>query len=266
MVEPQAATASPTGASFFGTLGHFIKGGLLGGALGLVFAGLVFYVLVIGFLYCEQPIHGAAQTAIAIPYVDGAVLTPPIAALDLEPPDGKQDKSIDMDYLAACWDLFWAAVDNPNVLRALAVWAAVAALFGLAVGVVGSLVRVAYGEYLSPLWGFFALLAALAGIGVLVAHFHYQMELPLPMDDQGRLLLYTAVTLMNLLWISTAGFRFRALLFILATVVVGEGLNLGLPPPAWTTTALWHACLFLFVPAGYGWLAVERGQDKGIIA
>ena len=89
--------------------------------------------------------------------------------------------------------------------------------------------------------------------------------MPFELDAQGRLLVYTAVAALNLWWISVAGFRFRALLFIVATAVVGEALQLGLPPAMWTTTALWHVSLFLFVPTGYAWLAVERGETKNII-
>ena len=265
MVEPQAAPANPSGPSALRTLGHFLRGGLLGGVVGCAFAVLLFYLLVLGFLYAGQAVQGADQEKIAIPHLPDVVLTPPIAPVDLEPPSGKQDKAVDVDYLGACWGRIWEGIDLGKTWPTLAAWTGVAALFGLAIGLTGALLQLLLGHYWSPLLGVLALCTALAGIGVFVSRDQLPITLPFELDSQGRLLIYTAVATMNLWWISIAGFRFRALLFILATVLVGEALQLGLPPDKWTTTALWHACLFLFVPTGYAWLAVERGQTKNII-
>ncbi|GEM_PF-6409737 len=265
MAEAQAAPSSPPGPSALRTLAHFLRGGLLGGVVGLAFAALLFYLLVLGFLYAQQAVHGSGQEKIALPHLPDIVLTPPFTPVNLEPPTGKQEGAIDTDYLGACWRLVWETADLEKNWWTLAAWMGVAGLFGLAVGLIGAILQLLLGEYWSPLLGILALLTALAGTGVFISRDQFQLPLPFELDSQGRLLIYSVVASMNLWWISVAGFRFRALLFILATVVVGEALPLGLPPATWTTTALWHASLFLFVPAGYAWLAVERAQSKNII-
>lgn len=257
-------TETPAGPSAIHTLVHFLRGGLLGGIIGLAFAALLFCLLAVGFLYAGQTVHGAEQQNIVIPQVPQLTLTPPITAVDLEPPEGKQE-GFDAAHLEACWRLVLQAVEIQTTWWTLVSWAAVAGAFGFAVGLIGAILQLLLGHYWSPMFGVLALLAALAGIGLFVAHDHFQFSLPMELDAQGRLLVYTAVATVSLWWISIAGFRFRALLYVVATVLVGELLPHGLPPDQWTTTALWHFSVFLFVPTGYAWLAVERGQTKNII-
>lgn len=266
MPDPQGKPPEPTGPSAFQTLFHYLFGGVVGATLGLAFATLVFYVSVLGFLYAEQPIHGAEPETVTIAQFPEMPFEPPIARVEFAPPEGKQDTAFDADYLGRCWRQISTSLDIRKVAWDLAAWAIAAAAFGLAVGFVGAILQIVLGYYWSPLLGILALLAALAGIGLFVAQDQLALSLPFDLNVEARLVIYAAVAALNLLWISVAGFRFRALLYILTTVVVGEGLKLGLPPQAWTTTALWHACLFLFIPAGYGWRAVERAQQKGIIA
>ena len=244
---------------------HYLVGGLVGALLGLAFAALVFYLVVLGFLYSQTPIHGATQETVILPNLADFPLTPPIAPVDLEPPEGKTDAAIDTDYLGACWQLLMTAVDARKVGSDLLAWAIVAGIFGLAMGLIGVLSHFAFGQYYSPIFGIVALLAALAGIGIFVSRIQFEIELPIQLNVEGRLIIYGAVAALNLLWLSVAGFRFRAILFILTTVLVGEGLTMGLPPETWTTTAMWHACLFLFVPTGYAWRVVERAKQKGIL-
>ncbi|MCI0681662.1 MAG: hypothetical protein L0Y71_06130 [Gemmataceae bacterium] len=254
-------------ASFPRAVGHFLFAGLLSGFLGAAVAALLFYLLVLGLLYAERPVQGAAQEAIEVPHVSDVVLSPPIAAQDLTPPPGKLPQFFDGDYLNECFGLLQSAVDQNNVLWTLGAWAAAAMAFAVAIGVLGAVMRGISARILGPLFGILALLATLAGIGALVAHFYYQVEIPFEfeLNALGRLYLYAIVTGTSLLWISIVGFRLRALLFAVATVLTGEALVLGMPPDACTTTALWHVSLFVVVPAAYGWLAVERGELKQII-
>jgi len=266
MPQIQNQNSAPPGPSAMGTLVHYLIGGACGAVLGAVFAALVFYLTVLGFLYAQQPVQGADPETVNLPQLPDYPLEPPIARADFQPPEGKQDAALDTDYLKACWHQLMAPLDIKQVGMAFAAWAVAAAAFGLAVGLVGAVLQLLFGQYWSPLLGILALLAALAGIGLFVAQDQFAVQLPLDINIEARLIIYASVAALNLLWMSIAGFRFRALLFILATVVVGEAMKLGLPPAAWTTTALWHACLFFFIPAGYGWRAVERAQQKGILA
>jgi len=252
-------------AYFARALTHFVFAGILSGVVGLAFSALVFYVLVLGLLYAEQPIQGSSQETIELPEVPGIVLTPPIAPLDLEPPAGKQAGWFDADYLSECFGVMRRGLEQDTLPWTLAAWAAVAAALAVAVGIVAAMVRAVSGNALGPFVGIVALLASVGAIGVLIAHFQYEIALPCDVNSESRLILYAVVAGVNLLWISIVGFRLRALLFILAVVLTGEALVLGIPPEACTTTALWRGCLFLCVPAGYGWLAVERGELKQII-
>ena len=244
---------------------HFVFAGALSGVIGLAFSALVFYVLVLGLLYAEQPVQGSSQEKIELPELPDVVLTPPVARIDLEPPPGKQPGWLDTDHLSECFGVLRSALDQDNLAWTWAVWAVVAAAFAMAVGILGVTIRAVSGNRLGPIIGVLALLTAVGAIGVLIAHFQYQVELPYDVNSQGRLVVYAVVAGVNLLWISIVGFRLRALLFTLAVVLTGESLILGIPPAAWTTTALWHGCLFLCVPAGYGWLVVERAEMKKII-
>jgi hypothetical protein len=252
-------------AYFARAMTHFVFAGALSGVVGLAFSALVFYVLVLGLLYSEQPVHGSAQETIELPEVADYMLTLPIAAIDLEPPPDRQPGWLDTDYLGECLGLLRIALAQENLAWTLTLWAVVAAGFAIAVGILGATLRAVSGIYFGPIIGVAALATALGVIGVLIAHFQYQVEMPYDLNSQGRLVLYAVAAGMNLLWISIVGFRLRALLFTLAAVVTGEILVLGIPPETCTTTALWHSCLFLFVPAGYGWLVVERAQMKEII-
>jgi hypothetical protein len=271
MATVQTQTSAPAGPSAMQTLVHYVRGGLIGGVFGLAFAALMFGLLLVGFLYAGQTIHGKEQPQIVVPLqtvvpqLPQVVLTPPITAVDLEPPEGKQE-GFDAAYLEACWRLVWQAVEIETTWRTLLIWAAVAGAFGLVVGLIGALFKLIFSTYWSPVFGILAFLAAAAGIGLFVAHDYFQMTLPIDfeLDAQARLLVYAAVAALNLLWISIAGFRFRALLFIVLTVLAGELLPHGLPPDQWTTAMLWHVSVFLFVPTGYAWLAVERAEAKNI--
>lgn len=251
--------------SFARALAHFLVAGLLTGVLGVAVSALVFYLTVLGLLHAEQPVHGSAQVSIELPQLAGVALTPPIRPVDLAPPPDKQPRWLDADYLRDCFGLLRSAVARDDLAWTMAAWAGTAALLAMAVGLLGATVRSVSGAAAGPFVGVLALLAAVAAGGVLIAHFQYQVVLPFDIDALGRLVLYAGVAALNLLWISIVGFRLRALLYTLATVLTGEALVLGFPPEAWTTTALWHACLFLCVPAGYGWLAVERGELKKVI-
>lgn len=251
--------------SFARALAHFLVAGLLTGVLGVAVSALVFYLTVLGLLYAEQPVHGSAQESIALPRLAGVALTPPIRPVDLAPPPDKQPHWLDTDYLRECFGLLRGAVARDDLVWTLAAWTAAAALFAMAVGLLGATLRAVSADASGPFFGVVALLAAVAAAGVLLADFQFQIELPFDVNALGRLILYAVVAAASLLWISIVGFRLRALLYTLATVLTGEALVLGFPPEAWTTTALWHACLFLCVPAGYGWLAVERGELKKVI-
>src|SRR5262245_3875527 len=271
MATVQTQTSAPTGPSAMQTLVHYVRGGLIGGIFCLSVSALFFGLLLVGFLYAGQTIHGKDQPQIVVPLetvvpkAPSLVLTPPITAVDVEPPEGKQE-GFDAAYLEACWRLVWQAIEIESTWWTLVIWAAVAGAFGLAVGLIGALFKLIFSTYWSPLFGILAFLAAVAGIGLFVAHDYLQMTLPInfELDAQARLLVYAAVATLNLLWISIAGFRFRALLFIILTVLAGEVLPHGLPPDQWTTAMLWHFSVFLFVPTGYAWLAVERAEAKNI--
>lgn len=252
--------------SFARALSHFVFAGVTSGVLGLAGSALVFYLLVLGLLYAEKPVHGSAQETIELPQVPEIVLTPPIGPVDLEPPPGKQPQWLDADYLSECFAALRSALEHDKLAWTLAAWAVAAGLFTMAVGFLAAIVRAVSSDALGPFFGLLALLTVLGAVGVLVARIHYQVELPFEFNAPGRLIVYAIVAAVNLLWISVVGFRLRALLFTLAAVLTGETLVLGIPAEACTTTALWHACIFLFVPAGYGWLVVERGEMKEIIA
>ncbi len=247
-------------------LRHFFVAGLLAGILGVAFSALVFYLVVLGLLYAEQPLHGAGQTAIAIPNLPEIALAPPLAAVDLTPPPGKRVEGFDTDYLGACARLVWEAAWREDAGLTLLAWAAAAVVAALAIGFVGLLLRLLIGIRIGPFFGILALLVSAAGILILVGRFHFQWELSFELDAPGRLVLYATVAGAGLLWITIVGFRVRALLFSVVTALVGEALVFGMPPPVWTTTAIWHVSLFLLVPTGYAWLVVERGEEKRLIA
>lgn len=262
MSEP---AAGPSSTAAPGALGHFLLGALLSGIVGTALAGLVFYGLVVGFLYVEHTVHGANQERITIPELADVALTPPIASLDLVPPTGKQDAPFDIDYLGKCHRLAWDAVETGNVVPTLLAMAVAAAALCMSVGLVAALARRVVAAVCHAWLGGLALLAALTAAWVVFAHFHLAYEAPWQLNAQGRLLLYAAVAGVNLLWTSLAGSRLRAFLFTFGAALAGEIFVLGLPPERVTTTVLWHSCLFLFVPAAYGWIVVERGESKGFI-
>src|SRR5947208_6981281 len=94
---------------------HALMGGILGGLLGVLFSALVFYLLIAGFLYAQQTVHGKEQTAIPIPRLEGVTLAPPIAAEDLEPPGEKREEFFDTDFLRACAGKVWHAAASEDV-------------------------------------------------------------------------------------------------------------------------------------------------------
>lgn len=254
-----------TKPTFGRTLGHFLFGGLKGGLVGLVLAALIFYIVVLGLLYAEQPVLGGAQESVPLPNLNGIALAPPIPANDYQPPALERTALFDGDYFLACWEKVWPEIATQDVGMMLLAWVGAACLGCMALGVLSTILRFIFFSAGGIVFGILAFVVTLAAIGALVAHFTFGHELPLELNVQGRLLLYAAVAVANLVWISMAGFRLRAVLYTLATVATGELLVLGLPTQALTTTALWHGCLFLFVPTGYAWLAVEKGQFKEII-
>jgi hypothetical protein len=266
MASPVSDAPPPSRIPLGAALRHFVVAGLLAGILGVVFSALVFYLLVLGLLYAEQPVHGANQVPLPIPHLPEIVLSPPLFALDLNPPPGKREEGFDSDYLGACARLIGEATWREDVGLTLLAWAAVTVAAALALGIVGLLIRLLLGARAGPFFGILALLVALAAMTLLVGCFRFHWQLPLDLDVPGRLVVYAAVALTGAIWITIVGFRFRAILLPVVTVLVGEALVFGLPPPVWTTTALWHFSLFLMVPTGYAWLVVERGEQKRVIA